>query len=54
MGILIRIDQILEEKRARHMDTYMKSNPSKRFLLRLKRMITSNKETGRSLSRVKD
>lgn len=42
-GILIRIDQILEEKRARHMDTYMKSNPSKRFLLRLKRMITSNK-----------
>ena len=40
-GILIRIDQILEEKRARHMDTYMKSKPSKRFLIRLKRMITS-------------
>jgi len=40
-GILIRIDQILEEKRARHMDTYMKSKPSKRFLMRLKRMITS-------------
>jgi hypothetical protein len=41
-GILIRIDQILEEKRARHMDTYMKSKPSKRFLMRLRRMITSN------------
>ena len=39
-GILIRIDQILEEKRARHMDTYMKSNPSKRFLMRLRRIIS--------------
>lgn len=38
-GILIRIDQILEEKRARHMDTYMKSKPSKRFLLNLRRFI---------------
>ena len=38
-GILIRIDQILEEKRARHMDTYMKSNPSKRFLMNLRRFI---------------
>ncbi len=40
-GILIRIDQILEEKRARHIDSYMKSKPSKRFLIRLKRIITS-------------
>jgi hypothetical protein len=39
-GILIRIDQILEEKRARHMDTYMKSNPSKRFLMRLRKIIS--------------
>lgn len=39
-GILIRIDQILEEKRARHMDTYMKSKPSKRFLLDLRRFIS--------------
>lgn len=40
-GILIRIDQILEEKRARHIDSYMKSKPSKRFLIRLKGIITS-------------
>lgn len=40
-GILIRIDQILEEKRARHIETYLKSKPSKRFLIRLKRIITS-------------
>jgi hypothetical protein len=38
-GILIEIDQILEEKRARHIETYLKSNPSKRFLMRLRRMI---------------
>ncbi len=41
-GILIEIDQILEEKRARHIESYLKSNPSKRFLLRLKRTISTN------------
>lgn len=40
-GILIEIDQILEEKRARHIESYLKSNPSKRFLMRLKRNIKS-------------
>ncbi len=39
-GILIEIDQILEEKRARHIESYLKSNPSKRFLMMLKRRIT--------------
>lgn len=38
-GILIEIEQILEEKRARHIESYLKSNPSKRFLLRLRRRI---------------
>ncbi len=41
-GILIEIEQILEEKRARHIESYLKSNPSKRFLLKLRRRITSN------------
>lgn len=40
-GILIRIDQILEEKRSRHIESYLKSKPSKRFLMRLKRIIAS-------------
>lgn len=38
-GILIEIDQILEEKRARHIESYLQSKPTKQFLLRLKRMI---------------
>ncbi|MCE5206095.1 MAG: GNAT family N-acetyltransferase [Porphyromonadaceae bacterium] len=40
-GILIEIDQILEEKRARHIETYLKSKPSKRFLIRLRRLIST-------------
>jgi hypothetical protein len=39
-GILIKIDQILEEKRERHIETYLKSKPSKRFLMRLRRIIS--------------
>lgn len=38
-GILIEINQILEEKRARHIESYLKSNPSKRFLMTLRRRI---------------
>lgn len=38
-GILIEIEQILEEKRMRHIESYLKSNPSKRFLSRLKKLI---------------
>lgn len=41
-GILIEIDQILEEKQARHIESYLKSKPSKRFLMRLRRRITGN------------
>lgn len=41
-GILIEIEQILEEKRARHIESYLKSNPSKRFLIGLRRRITGN------------
>ncbi|MGI6073381.1 MAG: GNAT family N-acetyltransferase [Fermentimonas sp.] len=40
-GILIEINEILEEKRARHIESYLKSNPSKRFLLRLRDMLTN-------------
>lgn len=40
-GILIEINQILEEKRARHIESYLKSNPSKRFLMMLRRRISS-------------
>ncbi|NLX66501.1 MAG: GNAT family N-acetyltransferase [Bacteroidales bacterium] len=41
-GILIEIDQILEEKRARHIESYLKSNPSKRFLMLLRKRIAGN------------
>jgi hypothetical protein len=40
-GILIEIEQILEEKRARHIESYLKSKPNKRFLLNLRRRISS-------------
>ena len=40
-GILIEIEQIMEEKRARHIESYLKSKPSRRFLLKLRRRITS-------------
>lgn len=41
-GILIEIKQILEEKRARHIESYLKSNPSKRFLMTLRKRIAEN------------
>lgn len=41
-GILIEIEQILEEKRARHIESYLKSNPNRRFLINLRRRITTN------------
>lgn len=39
-GILIEIDQILEEKRMRHIESYLQSNPSKRFLMKLRRIVS--------------
>ena len=42
-GILIEIDQILEEKRARHIETYLQSNPSKRFLMQLRNWFPKKK-----------
>lgn len=51
-GILIEIDQILEEKRARHIETYLKSKPSKRFLLRLRKIVTT-KNKPLSIPRIK-
>ncbi len=39
-GILIEIDQILEDKRIRHIESYLQSNPPKRFLMKLKRIVS--------------
>lgn len=41
-GILIEIEQILEEKRARHIESYLRSNPSKRFLMMLRKRIAGS------------
>lgn len=49
-GILIEIDQILAEKRARHIESYIKSKPSKRFLLNLRRIITSKRASIKTAS----
>lgn len=49
-GILIKIDEILEEKRQRHIETYIKSNPSKRFLINLRRSISGNNILGKKKS----
>jgi hypothetical protein len=38
-GILIKVDEILEEKKQRHIESYVLGRPSKRFLLRLRQMI---------------
>ncbi|MDD3787578.1 MAG: GNAT family N-acetyltransferase [Petrimonas sp.] len=42
-GILIEIDQILEEKRMRHIESYLQSKPPKRFLMRLQRIVSGKK-----------
>ncbi len=39
-GILIEINQILEEKRTRHIESYLRTKPSRRFLIRWKRIIS--------------
>ena len=39
-GILIEINQILEEKKQRHIESYLKTKPSRWFLIRLKKTIT--------------
>ena len=39
-GILIEIDQILEDKRIRHIESYLQSNPSKRFLMKLRKIVS--------------
>ncbi len=58
-GILIEIEQILAEKRARHIESYLKSKPSQRFLLNLRRIITSKSRkiklaSAESVSEVKE
>lgn len=41
-GILIDRDEILEEKRKRHIESYILDKPSKRFLNRLRQMVNWN------------
>lgn len=41
-GILISMDDILEEKKKRHIESYLRDKPSKRFLKRLRQMINWN------------
>lgn len=38
-GILIDVDEILEEKKKRHIESYLLEKPSKRFLRRLRQMV---------------
>ena len=38
-GILINVEEILEEKKLRHIESYLKEKPSKRFLNRLRQMV---------------
>lgn len=49
-GILIDRDDILEEKRKRHIESYILDKPSKRFLKRLRQMINWNWTTYRTKS----
>lgn len=49
-GILIDKDEILEEKRKRHIESYILDKPSKRFLKRLRQMINWNWNTYRTKS----
>ena len=44
-GILIEEDQILQEKRVRHIESYMKSLPTKRFMKHLGNLIKGKKRT---------
>lgn len=46
-GILIEINQILEEKKQRHVESYLQSKPSRWFLMRLKRSITGRMPKGK-------
>lgn len=56
-GILISMDDILEEKKKRHIESYLRDKPSKRFLKRLRQMInwnwTGQKATPKRKSRKK-
>lgn len=38
-GILIKKDEILEDKQKRHIESYLRDKPSKRFLKRLRQMV---------------
>lgn len=50
-GILIDKDEILEEKRKRHIESYILDKPSKRFLKRLRQMINWSWNSSKSTTR---
>lgn len=52
-GILINRDEILEEKKKRHIESYLLDKPSKRILNRLRQMINWNWSTERRMFRKK-
>lgn len=52
-GILINKDEILEEKKKRHIESYILDRPSKRFLKRLRQMINWSWSMDSSKSRKK-
>ncbi|MDD2475633.1 MAG: GNAT family N-acetyltransferase [Dysgonamonadaceae bacterium] len=43
-GIMIEIEQILEDKRIRHIESYLKNMPTKRFMKHLSNLIQGNKK----------
>ena len=47
-GILIDINQILAEKRTRHIESYLKSNPSRKYLMRLRSRISEKSKKKRT------
>lgn len=44
-GILIAMEEILEEKKKRHIESYLRDNPSKRFLKKLRQAINWNSKS---------
>ncbi len=50
-GILIEINQILEEKKQRHIESYLQTKPSRWFLIRLKKTISGKGKKSMKLGR---
>ncbi len=53
-GILISMDEILEEKKKRHIESYLRDRPSKRFLKRLRQVVNWNTSSSKSSKSTKN